>query len=97
MESELQSKTVWESKGSRVPRTFKEESEVREFSLASFEMSCIKMCSAGRQRLTESSDKTRTRNKTPPTDVCRGTRALRWGKDTSPASVGTNEQTGTGL
>ena len=56
MESELQSKTAWESKGSRVPGTFKEESEVREFSPAYFETSCIKMCGAGRQRLTESSD-----------------------------------------
>lgn len=55
-ESELQSRTAWESKGSRVPGTFKEESEVREFSPAYFETSCIKMCSTGRQRLTESSD-----------------------------------------
>lgn len=56
MDSELQSRTAWESKGSRVPGTFEEESEVREFSPAYFEMSCIKMCSAGRQILTESSD-----------------------------------------
>lgn len=86
---------MWESKVTRVAGTFKEERKVRGFSLTYFEMTCIKMCSAGRERLTESSDLTKTWTLTPPTcptDFCGGTRALRWRRDTSPTHVGANEQ-----